>query len=132
MQFSKVTYALVAAGWSAAWPRSTTRSTPRRSPPRRGHAAVRASSRRPSAGGTPLANLPDFTALVERTGVAVVNISVVHAKGKGGVDADDSTRTAPYYEFFKRFGGVPNGPGMRPPCRRCRNSRRRAWARASS
>ena len=46
--------------------------------------------------------------------MSVVNISVVHGKGKGGIDADDLDEDSPYYEFFKRFGGVPNGPGMRP------------------
>jgi serine protease Do len=59
-------------------------------------------------------NLPDFTALVDRAGASVVNISTFHAKGKGGQDLEDIDEDSPYYEFFKRFGGIPNGPGMRP------------------
>ena len=35
-------------------------------------------------------------------------------QGQGPVDLDDIDEDSPYYEFFKRFGGVPNGPGMRP------------------
>ncbi len=66
--------------------------------------------------GVAAANLPDFTALVDRAGVSVVNIAVVHGKGKRGADADadDIDEDSPYHEFFKRFGGAPNGPGMRP------------------
>jgi len=63
---------------------------------------------------TAAANLPDFTALVDRAGSSVVNISTFHAAGKGQVDMDDIDEDSPYYEFFKRFGGMPNGQGMRP------------------
>ena len=64
---------------------------------------------------TAAANLPDFTALVDRAGASVVNISTFHADGQGpGRHADDIDEDSPYYEFFKRFGGMPNGPGMRP------------------
>ena len=38
---------------------------------------------------TAAANLPDFTALVERAGASVVNISTFHAKGKGQATAKD-------------------------------------------
>ena len=113
MQLSKVTYALVAAGLVGGV--ATFYNQVDSSPVASAFAATQ-----PPAIATQVAapaaavNLPDFTALVERTGVAVVNISVVHAKGKGGVDSDDIDEDSPYYEFFKRFGGVPNGPGMRP------------------
>jgi len=60
------------------------------------------------------AGLPDFTALVERAGASVVNISTFHAKGKAGPDQEDNDEDSQYDEFLKRFGGVPNGPGMRP------------------
>ena len=43
--------------------------------------------------------LPDFSALVEREGPAVVNISVVSLKRKAAVDPND-----PAFEFFRRFG----------------------------
>ncbi len=51
--------------------------------------------------------LPDFTALVEQAGPAVVNISVVQklrtAGPAAGLNPDD-----PFYEFFRRFqGGAP-------------------------
>ena len=73
------------------------------------HVAVAAATPATSA-----ANLPDFTALVDRAGSSVVNISTFHAAGKGQVDMDDIDEDSPYYEFFKRFGGMPNGQGMRP------------------
>ncbi|MEO8507936.1 MAG: trypsin-like peptidase domain-containing protein, partial [Betaproteobacteria bacterium] len=113
MQLSKVTYALVAAGLIGGV--ATFYNQVDSSPVANAFAATQ-----PPAIATQVVapaaavNLPDFTALVERTGVAVVNISVVHAKGKGGADSDDIDEDSPYYEFFKRFGGVPNGPGMRP------------------
>jgi serine protease Do len=43
--------------------------------------------------------LPDFSALVEREGPAVVNISVVSLKRKAALDPND-----PAFEFFRRFG----------------------------
>jgi len=71
-----------------------------------------------AAGASPTvaapAVLPDFAAITSQNGPAVVNISVVHGKGKGGLDLEDLDEDSPYYEFFKRFGGVPNGGGMRP------------------
>ncbi len=49
--------------------------------------------------------LPDFTALVEKQGPAVVNISTTQHLNQGisGIPEDD-----PFYEFFKRF--APNMP----------------------
>ena len=67
---------------------------------------------------TAAANLPDFTALVDRAGASVVNISTFSTGKVKGVDLDDLDEDSPYFEFFKRFGGVPgmpNGRGMRPP-----------------
>ena len=62
---------------------------------------------------TTAAALPDFTELVDRAGAAVVNISVLHTGKVKAVDSDDIDEDSPYFEFFKRFGGVP-GQGMRP------------------
>jgi serine protease Do len=61
-------------------------------------------------GGSP-ALLPDFTAIVERNGPAVVNISVVGETPEGPqLEPGD-----PFYEFFRRFG-VPI-PQERTPVR---------------
>ena len=57
------------------------------------------------------ARLPDFTALVDRAGAAVVNISTVGKSSPAALDPDDEDN--PLNEFFKRFGG-PNGPNMQP------------------
>src|SRR5579862_80346 len=61
-----------------------------------------------SAEALPAVTMPDFSALVERYGPAVVNVEVVEkpqASGRGGADADD-----PLNEFFRRFG-LPNQDG---------------------
>jgi serine protease Do len=63
---------------------------------------------------TAAVNLPDFTALVDRVGPAVVNLSVVHSSRKASLDLEDMDEDSPYHEFFKRFGGMPNGPRMMP------------------
>ncbi|RTL52265.1 MAG: DegQ family serine endoprotease [Rhodocyclaceae bacterium] len=58
------------------------------------------------------AALPDFTAIVDRYGPAVVNIStsgmerVRRGSPFQGMDPDD-----PFYEFFKRFGAPMQPPG---------------------
>jgi serine protease Do len=111
MQLSKVTYALVAAGLiggvatfynqvNSPVTAATAATTP---------AVVSA------VAPTAAANLPDFTALVDRVGPAVVNITVVHSAKKAGLDLEDMDEDNPYREFFKRFGGgMPNGPRMMP------------------
>ncbi|HEY1898368.1 MAG TPA: DegQ family serine endoprotease [Steroidobacteraceae bacterium] len=56
----------------------------------------------------PAVTMPDFSALVERYGPAVVNVEVVErpqASGRGGPEADD-----PLNDFFRRFG-IPNQDG---------------------
>lgn len=60
-----------------------------------------------------VSGLPDFTALVQQHGTAVVNIStkgkrVRIARGPGMSPND------PFYEFFRRFG-APGGPGQSAP-----------------
>lgn len=110
MQLSKVTYALVAAGLIGGVATFYHQSTPV------GEAfaapaptAVAAQAIVPTAA----ANLPDFTALVDRVGPAVVNIAVVHDGKKVAADDDDDGAEDPYREFFKRFG-VPGGPNGGP------------------
>ncbi len=114
MQLSKVTYALVAAGVIGGVATFYHQSTP--------VTAAFAATTPPAAATqavipTAAANLPDFSALVDRVGPAVVNITVVHT-GKNAAasddDDDDSGAQDPYREFFKRFGGGPNGPRMMP------------------
>ena len=76
MQLSKVTYALVAAGLIGGVATFYHQSTPAGRRAALGHAALR--GRTQAVVPTAAANLPDFTALVDRVGPAVVNISVVH------------------------------------------------------
>ena len=78
---------------------------------------------------TAAANLPDFTALVDRVGPAVVNISVRAERKAMAMNSDDDEdeQGDPMREFFKRFGGAcRTARSMRP------HNRRKAWARASS
>ncbi|MCC6194737.1 MAG: Do family serine endopeptidase [Burkholderiales bacterium] len=111
MKLSKVTYALVAAGLIGGM---ATLYNQIDSPVTQAIAATPpaiASAIAPTAA----ANLPDFTALVDRVGPAVVNITVVHSAKKAGLDPEDMDEDNPYREFFKRFGGgMPNGPRMMP------------------
>ncbi len=60
----------------------------------------------------PAVTMPDFSALVERYGPAVVNVEVVErpqTTGRAGADADD-----PLNDFFRRFG-IPNQGGGGQP-----------------
>ena len=78
-----------------------------------------------SAGATaPLVNLPDFSALVERAGPAVVNIEATIGGGKqdpAAQDIPDDESQMPgedeMPEFFRKFFGQPGGPGMPTPKR---------------
>jgi serine protease Do len=111
MQLSKVTYALVAAGLVGGV--ATFYNQLYTSPVADALAAAPAPAIvAPAVAPNAAVNLPDFTALVDRTGVAVVNISV-RSEGKAMAGMEDMDEDNPLNEFFKRFGGVPNGPGMR-------------------
>ncbi len=112
MQLSKVTYALIAAGIGAGiatgYNQLDTHAVGS------AFAAPAPALVAPAAGSVALVNLPDFTSLVDRVGVSVVNISVVHDKGRPGLadeEDDNEQDNNPLREFQKRFGG---GPGMRP------------------
>ena len=65
--------------------------------------------------------LPDFSALVEQVGPAVVNISVTQKLARGGATSgEDPFADDPFYDFLRRFGvpvpGMPgNGRGGRVP-----------------
>ncbi|MCK6394830.1 DegQ family serine endoprotease [Zoogloea sp.] len=61
--------------------------------------------------------LPDFSALVEQVGPAVVNISVTQkvSRGSGATSGEDPFAGDPFYDFLRRFGvpvpGMPGGGG---------------------
>ncbi|HUN74283.1 MAG TPA: DegQ family serine endoprotease [Steroidobacteraceae bacterium] len=72
-----------------------------------------------SCGPLSAAQLPDFSALVERYGPAVVNVQVVeHSQSAaGGGDSGDESDD-PFNDFFRRFGiPSPNTPRNMPPQR---------------
>ena len=119
MQLSKVTYALVAAGVVGGL--ATFYHQVDGLPVSPAQAATTPSAVTQAVVPTAAANLPDFTALVDRVGPAVVNISVRGERkamaANSGDDDDEDAQGDPMREFFKRFGGGPGGPGgpqMRP------------------
>jgi serine protease Do len=105
---------LLVAAFTACTPRESTAAaanTP---------AAPLAAAAAPAAvtGSVPAAplvrGLPDFSALVEQAGPAVVNVDVVGRQQRvnsiPGLSPDD-----PFYEFFRRFGGQqPRNPRSAP------------------
>jgi serine protease Do len=117
MQLSKVTYALVAAGLIggvATFYNQIEGVSP-------ALAATPAASQ-PAVIPTAAANLPDFTALVDRAGPAVVNISVTtsakNAMMQQGDNDDEDDNSDPGRDFFKRFGipfpNMPHGMPQQP------------------
>lgn len=50
-----------------------------------------------------VSGLPDFTALVERYGAAVVNVAVIEKEGVRELSSGPQTPD-PFFDFFKRFG----------------------------
>ena len=114
MRLSKVTYALIAAGVGAGLATFYTHLDSLSVGA--AHAATQPPALvAPAVAATAAANLPDFTALVDRAGASVVNISTFHAQeARARRTSRTSTRTARIYEFFKRFGGVPERPGHAP------------------
>src|SRR2546423_11953191 len=95
MQFSKVTYALAAAGIGAALATGYMKfdGTP--------FADARAATAPPAVvASTAPSRLPDFTVLAEKAGGSVVNISVTGKASAAGFDPNDEDN--PLGEFFKR------------------------------
>ena len=76
-------------------------------------AVATAAAAEPSASEATVRALPDFTALVEKYGPAVVNVEVLEKAqpqpGFQGLSPND-----PFYDFFRRFGIPPPGEGQRP------------------
>jgi serine protease Do len=112
MQLSKVTYALVAAGLIgglATFYNQIEGVSP-------ALAAAPAVSQ-PAVIPTAAANLPDFTALVDRAGPAVVNISVTTSAKNAMMqqDDDEEDNSGPPSDFFRHFGiPMPNMPRGMP------------------
>ncbi len=114
MQLKKVTYALIAAGVGAGLATGYLHVDTRAFATAQA-ATAPAGIAAPAVLGNSAANLPDFTALVDRAGPSVVNISVVaNAKQAmhGMPDSEDDGEEGIPPEFYKRFG-LPNGPGGR-------------------
>lgn len=73
-----------------------------------------------SASEAPLVTgLPDFTALVERYGPSVVNVSVTETADTVAAQTPSPAvpENSPFYDFFRRFG-VPMPPQAEAPIRR--------------
>ena len=107
MQFSKVTYALAAAGIGAALATGYMKFDG--APFADARAAVTAPV---VVAPTAASRLPDFTALAEKAGGSVVNISVTGKTKVAGFDPHDFGEDNPFGEFFKRFGGKDGFPQM--------------------
>ena len=72
-----------------------------KTPRTQGPVAVAAESQAPS--GTPPHNLPDFSALVQEVGPAIVNIRAI-SESDAAVQAGNIPKDDPLHEFFRRFG----------------------------
>jgi len=113
MQLRKVTMALAAAGFGAALATGYQHlDAPAVSS---ATAAVTAPAfTAPPVAPTAAARLPDFTALVDKAGAAVVNISTVGKTRATALDqGDEDDSDNPMGEFLRRYG-MPQGPGMQP------------------
>ena len=110
MQLSKLSYALAAAGIGAALATGYARFDG--TPFADARAAATTPIAAPAVSSSAAARLPDFTALAEKTGASVVNISVTGKAKVAGFDPDDIDPDSPLGEFFKRFGGPNGGPQM--------------------
>jgi serine protease Do len=110
MQLKKITMALAAAGFGAALATGYQYIDV----PAVGiaHAATTAPAfTAPPVAPTAAARLPDFTALVDKAGAAVVNISTVGKTRQTALDQDEMDPELG--DFLRRFG-FPNGPQMQP------------------
>jgi serine protease Do len=110
MQLKKITMALAAAGFGAALATGYQYIDV----PAVGiaHAATTAPAfTAPPVAPTAAARLPDFTALVDKAGAAVVNISTIGKARQAALDQDDVDPDLG--DFLRRFG-FPNGPQGQP------------------
>ena len=86
-------------------------------PPAQSAAPTRAVAAAPAPASAPVVTgLPDFTALVEHYGPAVVNVQVTEDRQRGGQRGggpEGTNPNDPFGEFFRRFG-IPNAPQQQP------------------
>jgi serine protease Do len=103
MQLKKITLALAAAGFGAALATGYQHlDAPAVS---LANAAVSAPAfTAPAVAPTAAARLPDFTALVDKAGAAVVNISTVGKAKQMALDPDEIDPDSPFGDFLRRFG----------------------------
>jgi serine protease Do len=96
-----VSLALLAGLWQVGQPLSSAHALPA------SQAALAAPAANPRSLPLPAAALPDFSALVEQNGPAVVNIQVTQRAQAAQPRPEDY---GPFGEFLRRFGGqVPGG-----------------------
>ncbi|MGD9596896.1 MAG: DegQ family serine endoprotease [Steroidobacteraceae bacterium] len=109
--------AILCGALAACSPKSSTAAA---TPPATSSAVASTAAPAPASAAAPMVQgLPDFTAIVQKYGPAVVNIDVVSRQdarggiqGPPGMSPDD-----PFYDFFRRFGiPTPRGGNM-PPTR---------------
>ena len=112
MQLKKITMALAAAGFGAAVATAGHHFDALAVSPANAATAAPAFTAPPVA-PTAAARLPDFTALVDKAGAAVVNISTIGKTRQTALDSDDVDPDNPFGDFQRRFGG-PNGPQPQP------------------
>jgi serine protease Do len=121
MQLKKIPYALAVAGIGAALATGYMKFDGQAVSDANaavGTPVAMAAATTPAVSPTAAARLPDFTALAERAGASVVNISVTGKMRTASADSDDDGDDAqdPFREFFKRFGDpngrMPNMPQM--------------------
>jgi serine protease Do len=112
MQLRKITMALAAAGLGAAVATAGYHFDASAVSPANAATAAPAFTAPPVA-PTAAARLPDFTALVDRAGAAVVNISTIGKTRETALDSDEMDPDNPFGDFLRRFGG-PNGPQLQP------------------
>jgi serine protease Do len=103
MQLKKITLALAAIGFGAALATGYQHlDAPAVS---LANAAVTAPAfTAPPVSPTAAARLPDFTALVDKAGAAVVNISTVGKAKAAALDPDEVDPDSPFGDFLRRFG----------------------------
>jgi len=110
MQLKKITMALAAAGFGAAL------ATGYQYIDAPAVGIARAATTAPAFTAPPVAptaaaRLPDFTALVDKAGAAVVNISTIGKTRQAALDQDEMDPDLG--DFLRRFG-FPNGPQGQP------------------
>jgi serine protease Do len=73
----------------------------------------------PAGSEAPMVSLPDFSALVERYGPAVVNVEVVERAQQASTEPGEGGSDDPFNDFFRRFGipGPNFSPRNSPPAR---------------